>query len=445
MSAQTASQAVSLAPDQTGICPSTQDISPEAVQAASRLLQKNHDENHIFWRDFAGHNHTAHNVLTRLALGADETELESGYVDNKTDQRPRPSANEQTISELATDDGFHNLLGQVSLYTDYLVFFEREIAKKGWKEVIQEYCFSRTRNADAILARLFEGAFHPVIHLGLGIEFEQPTIVAEALAQAASDHAFGAGPFMRNVEATALQTPDAESRRLVDLVHEVRSNDKTRTAARWDDLQWKMKNGVLGRGMEDIVAVAAQYRVKPETLERQTAEMISCCSYFTGAAQRPGKARKLDFFLMHDVTSSIFNTVFNQQSWISIEDKVRLLEHKARFDLVWYATCGAPELRIEDIQNFSTGDSVNWGWEDVFRVAKGLHDDGHVAKFVRAVKNGEEVSKAYGDDDSFPVRGDMWLKLARMAYETTVGLPDDQKWLPFVGFDQPWGRIPDLK
>ncbi|KAH6658475.1 hypothetical protein BKA67DRAFT_533628 [Truncatella angustata] len=445
MSAPESLHVVNLAPAQVGICPGIQNSSPDVVKVANRLLQKNHDEFHIFWRDFAGHNHTAHNVLTRLALGADETDLENGFVDNKTDQRPRPPVDEQVVRELGTDGGFYKLLGEVNHYTNFLVFFEREIDQKGWREVIQEYCFGRTRNSDTLLARLFEGAFHPIIHLGLGVEFEQPSIIAEALSQAASDHAFGADPFMRNAEARALQIPDGtESRLLVDLIHEVRINEKTRTAARWDDFQWKMKNGVLGRGMEDIAALAAQYRVKPDTLERQTAEMISCCSYFAGAAQKPGKARKIDFFYMHDVTSSIFNTVFNRQSWIRVEDKVRLLEHKARFDLVWYATCGAPELHIEDIENFTTGASADWGWDEMFRVSKGLRDDGHVAKFVRAVKNGEEVSKEF-EDETFPVKGDMWLKLAHMAYETTVGLPDDEKWLPFVGFDQPWGRVPDLK
>ena len=105
-----------------------------------------------------------------------------------------------------------------------------------------------------------------------------------------------------------------------------------------------MRDGVLGRAGKEIASLAAQFRVTPETLERRTAEMISCCAYFAGAAQRPGKARKIDFFYMHDVTSSIFLSVFVKQPWINVEDKVRLVEFKGRIDLVWYATCGAAEL-----------------------------------------------------------------------------------------------------
>lgn len=435
---------VDLAPAQVGVCPGISERSSKVIEVANRLLQKNHDEFHIFWRDFAGHNHTAHSLLTRLALGADVTELENGFADNKRDQRARPPIDEEVITKLGTDEGFFELLGQLPQYTNYMVFFEREIEKKGWQAVVNEQCFSRTRNADEMLARMFEGAFHPIIHLGLGVEFEQPTIVAEALAQAATDTPFGAPAFMRAAEMEALKyASTTESRRLVDLFHEAHADDKIRHAARWDDFQWKMRNGPLGRSKDEMVALAAQFRVKPETLDLQTAEMISCCAYFAAGAQRAGKARKIDFFYMHDVTSSIFLTVFNRQPWIRMEDKLRLVEHKARFDLVWYATCGAPKLRVEDIEHYTTGVSAEWDWEETFRAARGLNDDGHVAKFVRAIKNGEEVSKQF-EDDKFPVKGDMWLKVAHMAYDSTWDMPEEQKWIMFAGFDQNWGKVPDL-
>lgn len=438
------SAVVDLAPAQVGICPGLPERSEKVIEVANRLLQKNHDEFHIFWRDFAGHNHTAHSLLTRLALGADSTELENGFADNKRDQRARPEVDELVIRKLGTEDGFFELLGQLPQYTNYMVFFEREIQKKGWQQVVNERCFSRTRNADELLARLFEGAFHPIIHLGLGVEFEQPTIVAEALAQAATDTPFGAPAFMRNAEREAEKyAATAESRRLVDLFHEVRDNEKTRNAAQWSDGPMKMKAGVFGRAMTEMAALAAQFRVKPETLEQQTAEMISCCAYFAAGAQRPGKERKIDFFYMHDVTGSIFLTVFNRQPWIRLEDKLRLVEHKARFDLVWYATCGAPALNVDDIDGYTTGVSASWGWDETFRAARGLNDDGHVAKFVRAIKNGEESSRQF-EDDKFPVKGAMWLKVAHMAYDSTWNMPEEKKWIMFAGFDQNWGQVPDL-
>lgn len=75
------------------------------------------------------------------------------------------------------------------------------------------------------------------------------------------------------------------------------------------------------------------------------------------------------------------------------------------------------------------------------------HDDGHAAKFIIALKNGEDtVAEFEGDEwkDYFPMRGDMWLKLARMCQDTTKNLPTDLKWVPFIirfisrGIGQTW-------
>ncbi|RYP41573.1 hypothetical protein DL767_000915 [Monosporascus sp. MG133] len=442
----TAVSQITLSATHLGMCPGIKASPPGAVETANRLLQRNHDEHHIFWRDFAGHNHTVHNILTRLALGATAADLELGFGDNLPGQRPLPQKDDAVICDMATDDGFYNRLGQMDQYTNYMVFFEREIERKGWREVVLEYCFARTRNADAILARMFDGAFHPIIHLGLGVEFEQPSIVAEALAQAATDASFNVGVYFRNAEEEARKAGPPETLRpLVELFHEARADENIRTAARWDDLQFKMKNGVFKRSEREIASLAAQFRVTPETLERRTAEMISCCAYFAGAAQRPGKARKIDFFYMHNVTSSIFLTVLTRQPWIPTEDKVRLVEWKARLDLAWYATCGAPELHVEDIKDYKGQASADWDWNKLFSVINSTHDDGHVAKFVRALKNGEEVSRPFAEGElagSFPVKGDMWLKLSRMAFDSTVGLPPDKKWIVFAGFDQPWENVP---
>lgn len=440
---------VCLTPKQAGMVPGLEKSTPGAVDVANRLLQKNHDEFHIFWRDFAGHNHTAHNILTKLALGASAAELEQGFVDNKRDQRARPDVDEQVVGEMATEDGFYKYLGEGAQYTNYMVFFEREMARKGWRDVVNEYCFSRTRNADALLARLFDGAFHPLIHLGLGVEFDQPSIVAEGLAQAATDVSFEIEAFFRNAEHEALKAGPAAAaakpRPLVELFHEAHADETIRTAARWEDFQWKMRDGVLGRAAREIAALAAQFRVTPDDLERRTAEMISCCAYFAGAAQRPGKARKIDFFYMHDVTGSIFLSVLARQPWIRAEDKCRLVEYKARLDLVWYATCGTPELNLDYIANYKGVGSANWSWDELFCVVNGARDDGHVAKFVRALKNGEQVSRPFEDGewaDAFPVKGDSWLKLSRMAYDSTVDFVQEEKWIVFAGFDLPWKKIP---
>ena len=53
-----------------------------------------------------------------------------------------------------------------------------------WEEVLNEYLFKKDGRADDMLVPMFAGLLHPIIHLGFGVEFEQPIIMAEALAQA---------------------------------------------------------------------------------------------------------------------------------------------------------------------------------------------------------------------------------------------------------------------
>ncbi len=440
---QTATSQVSLSPNHLGIIRGAGDIPSGSLEAANRLLQQNHDAHHIFWRDFAGHNHTVHNVLTSLALGATPEELQSAFEDNLPGQRPPPPVDEEAIRSLHDEAKFHEKIGDMTHYTNYLKFFERLIEERGWKDVVNEYCFSHSRVADAMLIRIFDGAFHSIIHLGLGIEFEQASIIAEGLAQAAVHDHLGTDPFFLDAEKLANDST-YEKHNLVDLFKEARANERIRTAARWDDFAvTKMKVGVLGRSLREITQLAAKFRVAPEEVEERTAEMISCCAYMAGAGQREGKARKIDFFYMHDVTASIFLTVLMRQPWISTEDKARMVEWKCRLDLVWYASCGIPELDGRNISEYGGGLADGMDWNTLYKAINAMHDDGHVAKFVRALKNGEEVSQPFEKDSAaFPVKGDLWLRLARMAYDSTVNKVHEEKWIYFAGFDQPWEKVP---
>ena len=76
--------------------------------------------------------------------------------------------------------------------------------------------------------------------------------------------------------------------------------------------------------------------------------MLSC-SANTTTAQKSGKVPKVDFFYLHMVTSALFIDILVKEPWVSIEDKVRLVEWKGRIDLAWYAANGSPELRAENV------------------------------------------------------------------------------------------------
>ncbi len=67
-------------------------------------------------------------------------------------------------------------------------FFKAKIAEEGVSQVLETYVFARSANIidgapqnkqPLMLARLFDGAAHPMIHVGYGLEFGLPGMVVE--------------------------------------------------------------------------------------------------------------------------------------------------------------------------------------------------------------------------------------------------------------------------
>lgn len=110
--------------------------------------------------------------------------------------------------------------------------------------------------------------------MGFGVEFKQPAIVAEALAEAAA-HDTWLGNLLHPAEKAARTSKSSKS--LVELLDEIRADKKLSTAARWDDGN-KIRDGVLARAPEEMLKYASQWKVSPEDLEEKTAEMTNACS-----------------------------------------------------------------------------------------------------------------------------------------------------------------------
>ncbi|TVY84599.1 Oxidoreductase ptaJ [Lachnellula suecica] len=444
------SSQVHLSPEHMGLA-RIDETAPGCLELASQMLQDNHDKYHMYFRDVAGHNHIPHSILSVIAMGGGPKELRRAYDDGTAIQRPLPPVDTQAVQDLKDPEKFMAKMLVLDGYTTFLAFFEQEIDLKGWKAVVNEYCFSRTPLAEALLSQLFEGLYHPIIHLGFGIEFDQPSIVAEALAHAASHDPGNIDQFFLRSEKLA-RSGSVKSKPLAELYTEVRDNEKIRGAARLQDGPFRGQ-GVLKRAMDELISVAAQFQVLPEDLERGTAEMMSCGAY-TGAAQKAGKARKIDFFYMHLVTCSISLDVIMRQSWIMTKDKIRLLEWKGRLDLVWYAANGSAQMRAEDVIEYKPTLSKGMDWRGMYKAALNIHDDGHVVKFIRALKNGENVVRPFERSQnaaSFPVTGDMWFKMAQICYDSTVNIGEEnpnelsKKWVWGAGFEPAWMKIPDLE
>ena len=139
-------------------------------------------------------------------------------------------------------------------------------------EVINEYCLKGDERADDMLVRLHAGFLHPMIHLGFGVEFKQPAIIAEALAQAAV-HDSWIGPFMLDTEKAAASS-GIEGKPMVELIDEVRADEQLSSAARWNDSN-KIRDGILVRAPSEMIRIAAKWKVMPDAIIEKTAEMTN--------------------------------------------------------------------------------------------------------------------------------------------------------------------------
>lgn len=64
---------------------------------------------------------------------------------------------DNVITDLQDPAKFKKYLGQERYYLDYLLFFQQEIDKKGYEEVINEYMLKGDERADDMLVRMYAG------------------------------------------------------------------------------------------------------------------------------------------------------------------------------------------------------------------------------------------------------------------------------------------------
>ena len=133
------------------------------------------------------------------------------------------------------------------------------------------------------------GFLHPIIHLGFGLEFEQPAIVAEALAQAAV-HDNWIGSLFDSTEKAVndrfKKGIQKQDKPLAKLIEQIGADEVLSTAAHWDDPN-KVRDGVLKRAPERMIEYASQYTVDEAELEEKVAEMINAAGMYLSVGLPP--------------------------------------------------------------------------------------------------------------------------------------------------------------
>ncbi|KAJ5949017.1 hypothetical protein N7454_002324 [Penicillium verhagenii] len=396
-------------------------IREDAARVTSKVLQEDMESHHVFFNDEGFHNHIVHGVLTLYALGASSDNIVAHYERNKSYQRPAYPIDKDIVQTMHDSVNFQSYLGKAKQYSNFLSFFQTAIDTKGVDLVLEEYVFAGDDRAETMLCRLLGGLVHPLIHLGFGLEFNQPAIVAQALAQAAVHDDWMGREYFLPAEKMAGEIGKPGHKSLLQLLNEIRTDNTVKSSVNFSDSN-KFRDGVLHRAPKEMLQYAAQYTVSEEQIPERVADMINTVVYYTSAAQRRDKEVKIDFFFIHNLNSSIFFSTLMDLPLLGQKLKCRLLEWKGRLDLLTYRG--------------KTGEAV------ISQSVAHPHDDGHLAKLVRAVAHGQNVCRLFEKKAAMPISGDMWLKIGNMAVDSTDGCGTNvAMWIRSTGFDEAWEDI----
>lgn len=244
-----------------------------------------------------------HHLLTLYGTGATPDILQHAYSVGAPYQIRAKQPAPAVIAELKSDYAANapKYLGKGKHYPDFLAFFQAQIDSKGWQPVLAEYVFRDDGDpvAHDLFGRLYAGFLHPMIQLMFGVEWQQPAIVAEALAQAAV-HENNVGEFLTQAEQRANEKNPAY-RPLTEFFDEVRDDEKHRklaTSVHWEDPN-RIYDGVLKRAPDEALKFVSGIKVRPEDLDERTVEMVHNAAYVAAAASwHPPHIPKFDFFLM---------------------------------------------------------------------------------------------------------------------------------------------------
>ncbi|CEJ61955.1 hypothetical protein PMG11_10471 [Penicillium brasilianum] len=445
-----------------------QALPAETAAKASEILQSNHNNYHIYIHDLGLHNHILHHILAIYALGGTSAQLDQAYKLAMDSQRPTRRPDPQRVSDFQDPAKFKQCLGQGKYYDDYFAFFQNEIGENGVPNTVNKYLFSGDETAEDMLCRFFSGFLHSPIHLGYAVEFDQPLIMAEALALTAVHDSYF-GDVLTDVE-TAVRTSDGNDS-LINLQREIYSNSKLREAMKYEHGVFQIRDGLLADAKDEFLQVVGSWKVTPEDLQEKTAECLNSTVYWTSLAQRREKQIRFDFFLMHSITAGSLWPVINSAPWISAESKCRLLEWKGRADLILYCQTGAPCPRPEELVAYRP--QVSSGWDEIFRRACEYEDDGHLAKLIRGVATAAQLSNEYAHKADFVIKSDEeFLKIAHMIIDSAEQFNQESveqeremicakykhanwmsneiqrvtaRWPRHVGFEQAWFHVPARK
>ncbi|RSM02263.1 hypothetical protein CDV31_010983 [Fusarium ambrosium] len=400
---------IHITPTNTGLWNIRQ--SEEAAQTVSETLQKDLE--------------MPHHLLALYGTGASVADIQKAYDLRHPLQRPVVPQHQDA-----------------EYYPDFLAYFQRAIDREGYESVVKTHLLKGDGSANDLLLRLHAGVVHPLIQLMYGLEWEQPAIVAQALAQTCVHNIEGLDQLLLDGERIAnVNQEPAKMPSLLSMYEKVREDPHLVGSVRMEDKS-KIEDGIIQRAKDAMLVILEQVHVEPEQLDERTAEMFrDLILVASSAAIHPPHHVKYDFFLMHHVNSSLIYLTFNSQPWLSTADKVRLLEWKIRLDLVQYAARGCPPVSLEGIAAYVPKQPFEESAREIGMRLYDFGDDGHAIKQARATAVCHELMATYKGKHWAVLKDDsIWKKIQHMVVDAVEG--PGVLYVRSTGFDEAWKDVP---
>ncbi|KAI8602286.1 hypothetical protein EDD21DRAFT_372265 [Dissophora ornata] len=374
-------------------------ITKQARDTVAEVLEENHYKYHCFFNERGFHTHLAHGVLAGYSLGASPNRLRAIYESHAADQRPIGS-----VQKSFTTSDWRSELGERDFYASYLEFFRSEVQRLGRVDAVVKYAF----DSDTI-GRTFSGAFHPLIHIGYGFDFEIDATVAEGLAMMAVTSALMA-PFIvhpagvvekitSKVAAQLSISKSSTPKTVVEILKAIQDDrelddvaaypmpSKTMEVVKHEKVASKIQHYLSGWDVEET----------SQDIDAKSKELYRACVLAVGGTGlRSGKVKQ-DFFLMHALTSVLF--VHKLAHTLPSAYAVSCLKSHFGAALVYYISRGRPAIDVDALVNYRGKqqlDSTN-PWLSLIKRAVEI-DEVHATKVVRSCALGDLL---FGAEESY--------------------------------------------
>jgi len=332
-------------------------------QTVEKLLTKDFDTHHCYFNERGFHNHLSHHILAAYDLGASKELLEAVWKEEEKMQRPilLEGVKDDDVKGGVTPVGeikegnWREYLGEQKSYAALLHFFGEEVKKLGAVDTVEKYIFSSgaNENGTEMLIRLVSGALHPFIQLGYAAEFgSDPALVSAALAQAAIHKYSDTG-----VEAFRYVPPSSGAKKLplLQVLGEYLHSDILKPVMPYkpEGLFNERLRDAFGEGTQrskEIARICSLWdlpdngKFTEEDLERVVEEAIWFSTLNFAGTSKKGRKPRLDFFLMHGLTSSLFIRSLCKNLVKNPESQVRLIRHWLAVILIVSIVRGRPQV-----------------------------------------------------------------------------------------------------